>query len=283
MHRSKCRARWHLLRHSLLFVPFRRASDSLLPVLRRTRQDSIKSNAPWETQIDFWTFSSDEPITRSMPTIERQTTTTTHNDFQRLVQHLKNYDRFLLDFPRRKERTFSEFIFNDLSFSLTRLPRETTAKRTSLIEKNPQTSPARPTNGSAVQTRTQFTPIGNAMEELMQRLFEGKKTGYAAEQHQLESTRIRKQIASKRSARDSSLAEDLQETFETAKRKCFFPSEEIVVRRNALVATSNRLSFSTQRKWSRSIDAVTNNTSDCCASPPNEFTTSLKKIRTRKN
>lgn len=194
MHRAKSRSRWHLIRHSLLFVSFRRASDSLLPVLRRTRQDSIQSNAPWETQIDFWNFSSDieeKNLTRSMPTMESKPN---FNDLQRLVQHLKNYDQFLLDYSRRKDRTFSEFILNDLSFPLTSLPKTAAdlfAKRTSQIEKNQHASTVK----SVDQPSPQFISIStmeHKEKHLMQKLFEGKKTAYSSEQHRMESTRIRK-------------------------------------------------------------------------------------------
>lgn len=193
MHRTKCRSRWQLVRHSFLFVSFRRASDSLLPVLRRTRQDSIQSNAPWETQIDFWNFSSDvrqENLTRSMSTIDWKAN---FHSFQQLVQHLKSYDRFLLDHPRRKERTFSEFIFNDLSFSLTSL----SSRSTSQTEKKRETSSTRATSKYLIETSNQFTSVmtleyNNLTEKhLMQKLFEGKKTAYAPEQLRMESSRIR--------------------------------------------------------------------------------------------
>lgn len=188
MHRVKCRSRWNVLRHSLVFVSLRRASDSLLPILLRTRQDSIQSTGPWETQIDYWIVHLDhrrEPITRSMPSDDWKEKI---HGYERLVQHLKNYDQFLLEHPRRNERTFSEFIFNDLSYSLTRLPSSTTdpsqmeRKARELVKSDRQ----------MVVQLNKSVKMESKEKVLMQELFEGKKSSYEPEQNQMEAQRIRK-------------------------------------------------------------------------------------------
>jgi hypothetical protein len=67
----------------------------------------------------------------------------------------------------------------------------------------------------------------------MQRLFEGKKTAYSPSDLNMESTRLRSLINSIIlffSIQFSILAEEMILTYETAKKKCFFDSEQVVVR-----------------------------------------------------
>lgn len=67
----------------------------------------------------------------------------------------------------------------------------------------------------------------------MQRLFEGKKTAYSPSDLNMENIRLRSLINSIIFCfriQFSILAEEMMLTYETAKKKSFFDSEEMVVR-----------------------------------------------------
>ncbi|CAF2482126.1 unnamed protein product [Rotaria sp. Silwood2] len=320
---------WHLARHvfrsGLIFSPSRRASDSIIPILMKTRitqyhtrtesLDSIYKQTPFQTLIDYLSYDNDEnmnllekktnvarTISDTTACIQRNKLNDTIAQYETIMRHLKNYDKFKETYPmtssltstqktintkqimkKREEfiqrnltnklairssqtqslarsagRTFTEFIMNDLltsnisqQSSNMQLSVHTASQTESieilqptesikLIEKI-ESIPIEETNAiineldtvlNNTEAEVQLTPnseinviivnFSTTEEEnitqpkekpLMQRLFEGKKTAYTSHDLDMELNRI---------------PEELMQTYEIAKKKCFFPSENIL-------------------------------------------------------
>ncbi|CAF1114974.1 unnamed protein product [Adineta steineri] len=118
---------WHIARHvfrsGLIFSPTRRASDSILPLLIRTHiaqyqsrtasLDSIFTPTPLENLIDYLTYDNDNkqmnipekkvPVKRMISDtgacIERNKLNDTIAQYEVLMRHLKNYDKFMATYP----------------------------------------------------------------------------------------------------------------------------------------------------------------------------------------
>ncbi|CAF2097960.1 unnamed protein product [Rotaria magnacalcarata] len=117
---------WHLARHvfrsGLVFSSSRRASDSIIPLLMKTRNaqcrhraesvDSIQIQTPFQNLIDYISYNNDETINSSdkKPIVKRTTSDTTAciqrnklNDtiaqYEAIMRHLKNYDTFMITYP----------------------------------------------------------------------------------------------------------------------------------------------------------------------------------------
>ncbi|UJR08659.1 hypothetical protein I4U23_012918 [Adineta vaga] len=321
---------WHLARHvfrsGLIFAPSRRASDSILPILmkthfaqRRPRSESLDSifmPTPLESLVDYLASDDDEkeqrtiskektPIKRTISDlttcIERNTLNDTIAQYETLMRHLKNYDKFMSTYPasppvphkhssihkeeimnkveedlqehstkkfsmqnrqtqslaRNAGRTFTDFFMNDLLLGPTSKNPAAEPKRSSIVhaasqtdltEMNERMDPIIVVKENDKETKevleqfdtvlTNIQPKVNVpitandeinvivvnspvVEEpkpvkkektLMQRLFEGKKTAYTSNDLEMETSR---------------LTDELNITFELAKKKCFFPSENI--------------------------------------------------------
>lgn len=129
--------RWHITRHvfrsGLIFVPTRRASDSIIPILMRThiaqvrsRTDSIDSNytdTPFASLIDYITYNNDNnnknddqqqqqqmntlkdkrtlkrTISEAGSCLQRNRLNDTIAQYEIIMRHLKNYDKFMAEHP----------------------------------------------------------------------------------------------------------------------------------------------------------------------------------------
>ncbi|CAF3453095.1 unnamed protein product [Rotaria socialis] len=117
---------WHLARHvfrsGLVFSSSRRASDSIIPLLMKTRNaqcrlraesvDSTQIQTQFQNLIDYISYNNDENINSSDKKIivKRTTSDTTAciqrnklNDtiaqYETIMRHLKNYDKFTATYP----------------------------------------------------------------------------------------------------------------------------------------------------------------------------------------
>ncbi|CAF0819793.1 unnamed protein product [Adineta ricciae] len=320
---------WHITRHvvrsGLIFARSRRASDSILPILIRThiaqqrpRSDSLDSvymTTPLESLVDY--FASDNKISAQKPKVQkkifikRTTSDSTGciernklneiiSQYETLMRHLKNYDKFMSTYPtstsvplehsftdlekriskveedpqqnstrkssmqsrqtqsltRNGGRTFTDFVMNDL-----RLPPSAGKKLSNEPQRLSTVHAASQTDLTEMIQKVDSTADASAVEEtkeilqqlddvlistenkkevpitanseinvivvnspvvgeskkketpLMQRLFEGKKSIYTPENLEMETIR---------------LTDELQNTFEIAKKKCFFPTETVL-------------------------------------------------------
>jgi hypothetical protein len=171
---------WHVARHvfrsGLVFAPSRRASDSIIPLLMKTHiaqyrssrgsLDSVLNETPFENLIDYLTYKNNNDnenmylskpmyvkrtISDTSACIERNKLNDTIVQYETVMRHLKNYDKFMETYPipsspvpatrklsnvreneeslqpkssirsrqtqslaRSAGRTFTEFIMNDL-------------------------------------------------------------------------------------------------------------------------------------------------------------------------
>jgi hypothetical protein len=179
--------RWHIARHvfrsGLIFGPSRRASDSIIPLLMKThiaqyrsRTDSLDSNTaetPFQSLIDYIQQNNNNnndqylnvnnektlikrTISDTSACIQRNKLDDTIAQYEAIMKHLKNYDKFMATHPqapvrklsniqekdleslsqkssirvrqtqslaRSAGRTFTEFVMNDLLASQTNEPR----------------------------------------------------------------------------------------------------------------------------------------------------------------
>lgn len=117
---------WHLARHvfrsGLVFAPSRRASDSIIPVLMKTRMvhfatrteslDSTYTQTPSQTLIDYLSHKDEENVKliqnktlvkRTVSDIVACTQRNELNDtiaqYETIMRHLKNYDKFMTAYP----------------------------------------------------------------------------------------------------------------------------------------------------------------------------------------
>ncbi len=185
---------WHIARHvfrsGLIFGPSRRASDSIIPLLMKTHiaqnrsravsLDSIHTETPFEALIDYITYNNNNnhnnndkqhlnvlkekplikrTISDASACIQRNKLDATIAQYEIIMRHLKNYDKFMAAHPKplpvppprklsdiqqneenssqkssirnRKTqslarsvgRTFTEFIMNDILLSQSNEPR----------------------------------------------------------------------------------------------------------------------------------------------------------------
>jgi hypothetical protein len=138
---------WHIARHvfrsGLIFGPSRRASDSIIPLLMKTHiaqhhsrsdsMDSVLTQTPFENLIDYLQFNKDEDMAKDFKQkqiIKRSTSDTSAciqrnklNDtvaqYETIIRHLKNYDKFISVYPvpspqsSTRKVTLSEQISNN--------------------------------------------------------------------------------------------------------------------------------------------------------------------------
>jgi hypothetical protein len=118
---------WHLARHvfrsGLIFSPSRRASDSIVPLLMKTHiaqhrsrvdtLDSIHTQTPFENLIDYLTYNNKDnnmnipekksiikrTISDTASCIDRNKLNDTIAQYERIMRHLKNYDKFMTTYP----------------------------------------------------------------------------------------------------------------------------------------------------------------------------------------
>ncbi|CAF3871595.1 unnamed protein product [Rotaria sordida] len=117
---------WHLARHvfrsGLIFSSLRRASDSIIPILMKTNiaqyhsrtesLDSIHTQTPFQTLIDYLSYNNNDNINLlENKTIVKRTTSDTSACIQRntlddtiaqyeiIMRHLKNYNKFKETYP----------------------------------------------------------------------------------------------------------------------------------------------------------------------------------------
>ncbi|CAF1097041.1 unnamed protein product [Adineta ricciae] len=140
---------WHITRHvvrsGLIFARSRRASDSIIPILIRThiaqqrpRSDSLDSiymTTPLESLVDY--FASDSKISTQKPKaqkkifikrtisdstgcIERNRLNETISQYETLMRHLKNYDKFMSTYPTSTSVPL-EHSFTDLEKRISRV------------------------------------------------------------------------------------------------------------------------------------------------------------------
>ncbi|CAF4610517.1 unnamed protein product [Rotaria sp. Silwood1] len=325
---------WHLARHvfrsGLIFSPSRRASDSIIPLLMKTSiaqyhiraesLDSIQTQTPFQTLIDYLSYNDNNDdenisllekktivkrtISDTSACIQRNKLNDTIAQYETIMRHLKNYDKFKETYPmssplsstqetinmkqimkkkeefiqqnlinkssirntqtqslaRNARRTFTEFIMNDLLSSNISRTLSNVQSSVNIVHTASQTETTeilKPTESIKLMQETESIPIEEtdaAINELdnvlnntdtevlltpnseinviivnpsttednmtqpkekplMQRLFEGKKTAYTANDLNMESNRI---------------PEELMQTYEIAKKKCFFPSEKLL-------------------------------------------------------
>ncbi len=180
---------WHIARHvfrsGLIFGPSRRASDSIVPLLirthiaqYRTRTDSLDSNhteTPFQGLIDYIKYNDNDKHQQNTSTlqanpvikrtisdtsacIQRNKLNDTIAQYETIMRHLKNYDKFMEAYPKQSPmlsrqkfinnqqneensqkssirnrqtqslsrsagRTFTEFVMNDLLLSQSNEPR----------------------------------------------------------------------------------------------------------------------------------------------------------------
>jgi len=122
---------WHIARHvfrsGLIFVPSRRASDSIIPLLMKTHiaqnrsrtnsLDSTHTETLFEVLIDYITYNNNDKdeqhvnISKDKPIFKRTISDTTAciqrnklNDtiaqYEIIMRHLKNYDKFMAEHPK---------------------------------------------------------------------------------------------------------------------------------------------------------------------------------------
>jgi hypothetical protein len=123
---------WHIARHvfrsGLIFVPSRRASDSIIPLLMKTHiaqnrsrtnsLDSTHTETLFEVLIDYITYNNNDDkdkqhvnISKDKPIFKRTISDTTAciqrnklNDtiaqYEIIMRHLKNYDKFMAEHPK---------------------------------------------------------------------------------------------------------------------------------------------------------------------------------------
>ena len=123
---ANTRNRWHLARHvvrsGLIIHRPRRASDSILPLLKRTQQtrirtDSVDSNqnsTPFQSLVDYLS-KKDQTEANSIDSLlvpnrvkrsASDSTSCTHRNqlddsisqYERILRHLKNYEQFMADY-----------------------------------------------------------------------------------------------------------------------------------------------------------------------------------------
>lgn len=117
---------WHLARHvfrsGLIFSASRRASDSIVPVLMKTsivqtrrRTESLDSTqTPFQTLIGYISQNYDEnndvnlqmkkqlvkrTVSDTMACIQRNKLNDTIAQYEAILRHLKNYDKFMATYP----------------------------------------------------------------------------------------------------------------------------------------------------------------------------------------
>lgn len=80
-------------------------------------------------------------------------------------------------------------------------------------------------------SQTDLSCIEQEEQPLIQRLFQGKKTAFNPDDLQLQSVRIRKFLLSLSPSRPHRTlpADEMMVTYEQAKKKCFFATEELLV------------------------------------------------------
>jgi hypothetical protein len=196
---------WHVARHvfrsGLVFAPSRRASDSIIPLLMKTHiaqyrssrdsLDSVLNETPFENLIDYLTYKNNNDnenmylskpmyvkrtISDTSACIERNKLNDTIVQYETVMRHLKNYDKFMETYPipsspvpatrklsnvreneeslqpkssirsrqtqslaRSAGRTFTEFIMNDLLLSSSSKPPITESRRSSTVHVASQT------------------------------------------------------------------------------------------------------------------------------------------------
>ena len=197
---------WHIARHvfrsGLVFAPSRRASDSIIPLLMkthiaqyRTRCDSVDSvlnETPFESLIDYLTYNNDNnknenmnlsakvavkrTISDTSACIQRNKLNDTIVQYETVMRHLKNYDKFMETHPippspalsarkssdvqpmeenlqskpsiktrqtqslaRSVGRTFTEFVMNDLLLSPSAKTSTNASRRSSIAHAASQT------------------------------------------------------------------------------------------------------------------------------------------------
>lgn len=176
---------WHIARHvfrsGLIFGPTRRASDSIIPLLMKThiaqsrpRRSSLDSNnteTPFQSLIDYIKHNNNNDqylnvnkektlikrtISDTSACVQRNKLDDTIAQYEAIMRHLKNYDKFMATHPqppvrklsdiqekdvealsqkssirnrqtqslaRSAGRTFTEFVMNDLLASQSNEPR----------------------------------------------------------------------------------------------------------------------------------------------------------------
>jgi hypothetical protein len=196
---------WHIARHvfrsGLIFAPSRRASDSIIPLLMkthiaqyRTHRDSVDSalnETPFASLIDYLTYNNDNntenmnlsvkiavkrTISDTSACIQRNKLNDTIVQYETIMRHLKNYDKFMETHPippspalstrkssdvqpieenlqpkpsiktrqtqslaRSVGRTFTEFVMNDLLLSPSAKASTTELRRSSTVHAASQT------------------------------------------------------------------------------------------------------------------------------------------------
>lgn len=191
--KSSANRYWHIARHvfrsGLIFAPSRRASDSIVPLLMKThiaqtrsqidRLESCSSESPLENLIDYVSDQHHQhlnvvqdksflkrTISDTSACIQRNKLDETITQYETIMRHLKNYDKFMADHPqppprpiesevnplqprnsistrqtqslaRSAGRTFTEFVMNDLLASQTsEIRRSSTAHASSQTDLN---------------------------------------------------------------------------------------------------------------------------------------------------
>jgi hypothetical protein len=222
---------WHIARHvfrsGLIFGPSRRASDSIIPLLMKThiaqsrsRTDSLDSNnteTPFQSLIDYIKQNNNDQylnvnkektlikrtISDTSACIQRNKLDDTIAQYEAIMRHLKNYDKFMATHPqpppvrklsdiqekdvetlsqkpsirnrqtqslaRSVGRTFTEFVMNDLLASQSNEPRRLStvhaASQTDLNELI-KTIDAIPIEDTKAVLEILDTAINNLVQEL---------------------------------------------------------------------------------------------------------------------
>ena len=133
---------WHIARHvfrsGLIFGPSRRASDSIIPLLMKThiaqyrsRTDSLDSNTaetPFQSLIDYIQQNNNDQylnvnsektfikrtISDTSACIQRNKLDDTIAQYEAIMRHLKNYDKFMATHPQAPARKLSDIQEKDV-------------------------------------------------------------------------------------------------------------------------------------------------------------------------